>query len=179
VVKERGKLNIQPLFHRSSVHHQRQSTSEGTGDDRDHHNGSGSGAGDSNGDNDGDSGSRSPMGGKDEAKENNELSAKWTLRKQAALSIDVLAMSFPPRDILNAALPKIQSCFESENVLVKESGMLALGALSSGCLEEISMYIPQLFPFIIISLKNNLPEMRSISCWVVSRFCRLFVDRTI
>jgi hypothetical protein len=116
---------------------------------------------------------------KNDAKENSELSKKWTLRKQAALSIDVIAMSFPPKDILQSALPKIQSCFESDQVFVKESGMLALGALSSGCLDEMAMYIPQLFPFIIANLKNELPEMRSISCWVLSRYCRLFGDRSV
>mmetsp|Transcript_19376 Transcript_19376/g.20998 ORF Transcript_19376/g.20998 Transcript_19376/m.20998 type:complete len:1025 (+) Transcript_19376:149-3223(+) len=118
-------------------------------------------------------------GNGNEMKENNELSAKWTLRKQAALTLDVIAMSFPPREILGAALPKVQSCFEDANVLVKESGMLALGALSSGCLEDMAMYIPQLFPFIIANLKNDLPEMRSIACWVLSRYSKLFGDRTV
>jgi hypothetical protein len=154
-------LNIQPLFHRAQMNN--------------------------NNNNNANSSQNSPNGGggggnqttSEEMKENNELSSKWTLRKQAALSLDIIAMSFPPKDILQAALPKIQACFENDQVLIKESGMLALGALSSGCLEEMAMYIPQLFPFIIANLKNSLPEMRSISCWVLSRYCRLFGDRSV
>lgn len=68
----------------------------------------------------------------DDVKEGAELSSKWTLRKQAALLLDTIAVSFAPTDVLNAALPKIQECFQHSEVLVRECGMLALGALSSG-----------------------------------------------
>ena len=68
----------------------------------------------------------------DDVKEGAELSSKWTLRKQAALLLDTIAVSFAPTDVLNAALPKMQECFQHSEVLVRECGMLALGALSSG-----------------------------------------------
>jgi transportin-1 len=71
-----------------------------------------------------------------EDKENAELSAKWTLRKQAALLLDTVALSFPPEQVLQAALPRIQECFQHGNVLVKECGMLALGALSTGACRD-------------------------------------------
>jgi transportin-1 len=112
----------------------------------------------------------------DAAKEESELSARWTLRKQAALTLDNVALSFPPADILSFALPKIQESFQSGDVLVRESGMLALGALSSGCLDDMADYIPQLFPFLIQNMLDSLPEMRSISCWVLSRYCALFEE---
>ena len=64
---------------------------------------------------------------------NDDVSARWTLRKQAALLLDTVALSFPPNDILEVALPKIQHCFQhGADVRVRESGMLALGAISSG-----------------------------------------------
>eukprot|EP01038_Epipyxis_sp_PR26KG_P008586 gene8586-11601_t len=108
------------------------------------------------------------------------LSSKWTLRRQAGLTLDLVAVSFPADDILVAALPKIQENFTNDSVIVQESGMLALGALSTGCFNEMLSYLPQLFPFLINNLSNELPEMRSISCWVLSRYCGLFSeDKTI
>ena len=36
-----------------------------------------------------------------------------------------------------------------DGVWQRESGMLALGALSTGCLIEMGQYLPQLFPFLV------------------------------
>jgi hypothetical protein len=47
------------------------------------------------------------------------------------------------------ALPKIQELFQQGDSRVRESGMLALGALSTGCVDEMAQYIPQLFPFLL------------------------------
>jgi hypothetical protein len=107
--------------------------------------------------------------------------------------------------VLAAALPKVQLCLQDANALGRESGMLALGALSTGCMDEMAVYLPQLFPlliqvkldlavlcagilcfskrlfvfpnrclFLTQSMTDSLPEMRAISCWVLSRYCCLF-----
>jgi transportin-1 len=68
----------------------------------------------------------------EEDKENAELSARWTLRKQAALLLDTVAQSFPASEVLPPALARIQACFQDGSALVRESGVLALGALSTG-----------------------------------------------
>lgn len=47
-----------------------------------------------------------------EDKENAELSAKWTLRKQAALLLDTVAVSFPPADVLSAGMYCVFVCIE-------------------------------------------------------------------
>jgi hypothetical protein len=70
--------------------------------------------------------------GAEEDKENAELSARWTLRKQAALLLDTVAQSFPAGEVLPPALARIQACFQDGSALVRESGVLALGALSTG-----------------------------------------------
>jgi HEAT-like repeat len=58
--------------------------------------------------------------------------------------------------------------------------MLALGALSTGCLVEMGQYLPQLFPFLIQNLSDPTPEMRSIACWVLSRYCSwIFEDEQV
>ena len=109
-----------------------------------------------------------------EAKESSELSSKWTLRKQSALLLDTIALSFPPMEVLAVALPRIQSCFQAErDELLRESGMLALGALSTGCIDAMLPYLPDLCPFFLQNLEHPLPEMRSITCWVASRYCSL------
>lgn len=101
--------------------------------------------------------------------------SKWTLRKQAALLLDTIAVSsIDTNEILTYALPCIQECFQHSNILIKESGMLALGALSNGCLDAMLPYIPQLFPFFLSSFNDSLPEMRCITCWVASRYSALF-----
>ena len=109
-----------------------------------------------------------------EAKESSELSSKWTLRKQSALLLDTIALSFPPMEVLAVALPRIQSCFQAKgDELLRESGMLALGALSTGCIDAMLPYLPDLCPFFLQNLEHPLPEMRSITCWVASRYCSL------
>jgi len=126
------------------------------------------------------SGGSARGGGGSQAREESELSSKWTLRKQAALTLDQLCCVVPASEVLPLALPPIQSCLATDNThsleatLVKESGMLALGALATGCLQDMIQYLPSLFPFLIQSLQDPLPEMRSISCWVLSRYSELF-----
>eukprot|EP01039_Chlorochromonas_danica_P007116 gene7116-7868_t len=115
-----------------------------------------------------------------------DASQKWTLRKQAALLLDNLAQAYDRQLVLTIALPLIQNYFSASetcqhpvaalynsnspyrDILIKESGMLALGALCNGCLDHMLVYIPQLFPFLLQNLLDPLPEMRSITCWVLS-----------
>lgn len=92
----------------------------------------------------------------DSEEEEEVVSAKWTLRKQAALVLDNLAVTFSAALVLPHALAAIQLKLQagaggsgSAEVWVRESGMLALGALSTGCLIEMGQYLPQLFPFLI------------------------------
>ena len=92
----------------------------------------------------------------------------------AALTLDTIACAYAPTDILPIALPKIQEFLSMpsdtvgkslcmyvcmyvysyihtyvEHSLVKESGMLALGALASGCLQEMSgKYFIYIYTFI-------------------------------
>lgn len=119
-----------------------------------------------------------------------DASQKWTLRKQAALLLDNLAQAYDRQLVLSIALPIIQDYFSAaegyqhpvaamyngpyRDILIKESGMLALGALCNGCLDHMLVYIPQLFPFLLQNLLDPLPEMRSITCWVLSKFSRLY-----
>jgi transportin-1 len=59
---------------------------------------------------------------------------------------------------------------------VRESGLLALGALSSGCYGDMGTYLPHIFPFFLQSLADETPEIKSIACWVISRYCGWIFD---
>lgn len=75
--------------------------------------------------------------------------------------LDNLAVTFSAALVLPHALAAIQLKLQagaggsgSAEVWVRESGMLALGALSTGCLIEMGQYLPQLFPFLIQVIHN-------------------------
>lgn len=55
--------------------------------------------------------------------------------------------TFEPSFVLTAALPAVEACLRSvDDVWAREAGMLALGALSKGCLDQLAPYLPQLYP---------------------------------
>lgn len=110
-------------------------------------------------------------GGSAERRDEEELENQWTLRMQAALVLDSIGMNYEPRMVLSVALPCIETRLkDSDSVWVREAGMLALGALSKGCINEMSLYLPSIFPFFVGHLSDSMPEMRCISCWVLSRY---------
>jgi transportin-1 len=78
-----------------------------------------------------------------------EVEAQWTLRMEAALLLDNIGLSFDPSIVLRAALPSIETCLKDSDVWRREAGMLALGALSKGCMDALGEYLPQLFPFFL------------------------------
>lgn len=53
---------------------------------------------------------------------------------------------------------------------IRESGILALGALSTGCSYCISPHLPTLLPFLIDCMSSEKSLIRSMSCWTVSRY---------
>lgn len=60
---------------------------------------------------------------------------------------------------------------------VRESGILALGAIAEGCIDDISVYLPQLVPWLIQTLNDPKPLIRSITCWTLSRYSRWVVAK--
>jgi len=101
----------------------------------------------------------------------------WTLRKSAASGLDVVSNCFPPQQVLPVLLPELQQRLSSSDVWVRESALLALGAVANGCLDAISDHLPQLFPFLIAQLQEPTPQVRSIACWTLSRYCRWIVNQ--
>ena len=60
--------------------------------------------------------------------------------------------------------------------------MLGLGALSRGCCDEMSPYLPDLLPFLLGSVNGTIgdhacpPELRCVAAWVIGRYSYFCFD---
>lgn len=97
----------------------------------------------------------------------------WTVRKAAALSLDALSLSFRGK-ILPLCLTLIEAKLGSSQWEIRESGVLALGAISKGCIKELDQYIPNVLKMLIELSKDSKPLLRSISSWCLQRFAAWF-----
>ena len=123
------------------------------------------------------------------ADDDDESDIKYTVRKRAALLLDRLALKFP-KETTATAIPLIQERLEvTENMLrtnplpdidvtmniadnaslLRESAMLALGALASGAHLLLEPALPRLYPLLLSGLADSLPETRAIACWTLTR----------
>ena len=75
---------------------------------------------------------------------------EWTLRKCSAAALDVLASVYQT-DILPSLLPQLKELLMSQDWKQKECGVLALGAISEGCIVGVEAHLKDLVTF----LTNN------------------------
>jgi len=100
--------------------------------------------------------------------DDNSLS-DWNLRKCSAAALDVLANVFM-NDLLPELLPILKETLFHDDWEIKESGILALGAIAEGCMGGMIQHLPELIPFLIGCLSNQKALVRSITCWTLSRY---------
>ncbi|KDN42248.1 hypothetical protein RSAG8_06915, partial [Rhizoctonia solani AG-8 WAC10335] len=105
----------------------------------------------------------------DDFDDDDDLSTEWNLRKCAAAAVDVIAVRFGP-DLLQILMPHLRDRLWSQDWIQRESGILALGAMAEGCIEAIEPYLPELIPFLINTLNDPKPLVRSITCWTLGRY---------
>ncbi|KAF7293413.1 Importin beta-2 subunit [Mycena indigotica] len=98
-----------------------------------------------------------------------EMSTEWNLRKCAATTLDVLAVRFSG-NLLNVLLGPLKDKLWSNDWLQRESGILALGAMAEGCIEAMEPHLPTLIPYLISTLSDSKPLIRSITCWTLGRY---------
>lgn len=98
-----------------------------------------------------------------------EMSTEWNLRKCAAAALDVLAVRFG-QDLLSVMLEPLKGKLWSEDWLSRESGILALGAMAEGCIDAVEPHLPQLIPYLLSTLNDQKPLVRSIACWTLGRY---------
>lgn len=84
--------------------------------------------------------------------------------------MDVLASAFGDPCLVHL-LPILRETLASPNWEIKESGILAIGAIAEGCMTGMSPHLPELIPFLIASLNDKKALVRSIACWTISRYC--------
>lgn len=93
-----------------------------------------------------------------------------TLRRYAAMSLDRLTSLYKD-DIIEPLLPALEVALaNADDWRVKESGIIALGAVALGCQNGIQHHLPELLPFLLDQLESKYVLIRSITCWTVSRY---------
>ncbi|XP_074105012.1 transportin 1 [Cotesia typhae] len=93
----------------------------------------------------------------------------WNLRKCSAAALDMLAGVFR-NDLLPVLVPILRETLFHQNWEVKESGILALGAIAEGCMEGMVPHLSELIPYLINSLNDKKALVRAITCWTLSRY---------
>uniref|UniRef100_A0A674H5K9 Transportin-1 n=1 Tax=Taeniopygia guttata TaxID=59729 RepID=A0A674H5K9_TAEGU len=98
----------------------------------------------------------------------------WNLRKCSAAALDVLANVFR-EELLPHLLPLLKELLFHLEWVVKESGILVLGAIAEGCMQGMVPYLPELVPHLIRCLADRKALVRSIACWTLSRYAHWVV----
>lgn len=107
----------------------------------------------------------------DHFEQDDEYASEWNLRKCAASSLDTLSHTFND-ELLPVLLPHINERIQPANEwFVKESAVLAIGAVAEGCYSGMEIYLPQLVPYLLNTLDDPKPLVRSITAWTLSRYC--------
>lgn len=89
--------------------------------------------------------------------------------KCSAAALDVLANVFHD-DLLPVLLPILKETLFHQQWEVKESAILALGAIAEGCMSGMIQHLPELIPYLINCLSDKKALVRSITCWTLSRY---------
>ncbi|XP_016415712.1 transportin-2-like [Sinocyclocheilus rhinocerous] len=100
----------------------------------------------------------------------------WNLRKCSAAALDVLANVFRD-DLLPHLLPLLKGLLFHPDWVIKESGILVLGAIAEGCMQGMVQYLPELIPHLIQCLCDKKALVRSIACWTLSRYAHWVVSQ--
>ncbi|CAI5787367.1 transportin-1 isoform X1 [Lacerta agilis] len=100
----------------------------------------------------------------------------WNLRKCSAAALDVLANVFRD-ELLPHILPLLKELLFHPEWVVKESGILVLGAIAEGCMQGMIPYLPELIPHLIQCLSDKKALVRSITCWTLSRYAHWVVSQ--
>lgn len=105
---------------------------------------------------------------------------EWTLRTCAAASLDVLAGTFTPEIILPCLLRTLEEFLAHTDPWVREAGLLALGAIADGCSKPMGLHMTQLHPYLLTQIVEvgAIPQLKSISCWTLSRYADWAVEQT-
>ncbi|XP_076308610.1 transportin-1-like [Tachypleus tridentatus] len=89
---------------------------------------------------------------------------------------DVLANVFH-EELLPVLLPILKETLFHQDWEIKESGILALGAIAEGCMNGMVPHLSELVPYLITCLNDKKALVRSITCWTLSRYSHWVVGQ--
>ena len=104
-------------------------------------------------------------------------SRRHTTCTQQCINIIKLLSNVFHDSLLPVLLPLLREQLFSEDWQVKESSILALGAVSEGCMEGMIPHLSELIPYLISSLADPKALVRSIACWTLSRYAHWLVGQ--
>ena len=107
--------------------------------------------------------------------DDDDEASQWNLRKSSANGLDVMSNVFGD-ELLGMILPIVEQRMRDPNWRLRESATLAIGAVSEGCTTGLTPFLPQLIEFLVPSLEDPRPMVRSTTCWTLSRFSRWVVQ---
>merc|ERR1719495_2477582 len=113
----------------------------------------------------------------DDGMDDDSSLSDWNLRKCSAAALDVLVNVFLV-ELLPVLLPILKETLFHSEWEIKESGILALGAIAEGCMSGMIPHLPQLIPYLIQCLSEKKALVRSITCWTLSRYAHWIVGQT-
>eukprot|EP00744_Colponema_vietnamica_P002141 GILI01003437.1.p1 GENE.GILI01003437.1~~GILI01003437.1.p1 ORF type:complete len:529 (+),score=114.32 GILI01003437.1:694-2280(+) len=68
-------------------------------------------------------------------------------------------------------MPEIEKRLNDGSWLVRETAILALGAVAEGCYQGVVKFLPHLIPYLLtLCNSDDQPLIRSIGCWTMSRY---------
>uniref|UniRef100_A0A2R5LBL4 Putative nuclear transport receptor karyopherin-beta2/transportin importin beta superfamily n=2 Tax=Ornithodoros turicata TaxID=34597 RepID=A0A2R5LBL4_9ACAR len=114
--------------------------------------------------------------GSDDGLDDDNTLSDWNLRKCSAAALDVLANVFH-EELLTVLLPILKETLFHQGWEIKESGILALGAIAEGCMAGMVPHLPELIPYLISCLSDKKALVRSITCWTLSRYSHWVVGQ--
>ncbi|KMY97903.1 transportin-1 isoform X1 [Drosophila simulans] len=100
----------------------------------------------------------------------------WNLRKCSASALDIISNIFG-EECLPFLLPILNETLLHQEWVIKESGVLALGAIAEGCMQGLIQHLPELIPYLISCLSDEKPLVRSITCWTLMRFLKWVLNQ--
>ncbi|XP_014246166.1 transportin-1 isoform X2 [Cimex lectularius] len=112
----------------------------------------------------------------DDGSEDDTSLSDWNLRKCSAAALDVLANVFRD-DLLPVLIPILKVTLFHQDWNVKESGILALGAIAEGCMSGMIHHLRELIPYLIGCLSDKKALVRAITCWTLSRYSHWVVTQ--
>jgi transportin-1 len=109
---------------------------------------------------------------------NAEQLTEWNLRKCSAAALDVLSNVFR-ESILPTLLSLLPEMLFHADWQIRESGILVLGAIAEGCSHGLATHLFDLVDYLIKCLKDEIPLVRSITCWTLSRYSTWIVHNEV